>query len=681
MAILISGIGRSGTTTLYEIIGKALLTQHNGGRCVYEPYLWNIPEIESTADTYGQPFSVGQLGLFNMSVHCNTPLFLSERNMLHDGWLKRVFGPISSASKIAPEDGMAKVIRGAGRLEAALTLFDNLKVVVVTRNIVDTINSGLGLFSFYGDEFHPSDKSRFIKEVEATFKVNLDISKIKSEIDWSILWWHYMTEASIRTYQKFSDRVLLVPYEKYLKDMKGIMMQIYDFCGIERSYLDEKLFGNDAGPRTSVSYLDNNAINQMNSELEWYFSRLKGAGVYSQDYNHFRSSLVRKYANRKYLKSLLLTDATDLTSVTWRAMLRNSREKENGGGSTDSGYKIVSVAQAACEFGDNGMALAKMCKKRQVESTYASEKPTLGVLITNYNNKNTIEEAVFSALLQSKKPDLIMIADDCSTDGSLALLKKLASKYTNIRLVLRSANVGVAANRDLAIHEMDVDYITTLDGDDLFLPGKLELEYQAMNGSADKVAFSNIAMMDQNGCSVLDTSSYGGKEKQVMLEMLTSRSAPVPRDMMFSKALFEAAEGFDVALHMYEDWALKMRLMIASAEGGWVWSGGIGTVYNRRSPGLSCKSPIFHAHAQMIAIARNAGQLQTYPEALLAGLRTAASHLGRENKERLNKTIDGFQQNGRFDVLVKRLEAVWGSAYFGEDIDRRRADIVKVILG
>ena len=61
MAILISGIGRSGTTTMYQVIGKGMIGQFKNAKCVYEPYLWNIPEVESTAVVKGQPFDVGQV--------------------------------------------------------------------------------------------------------------------------------------------------------------------------------------------------------------------------------------------------------------------------------------------------------------------------------------------------------------------------------------------------------------------------------------------------------------------------------------------------------------------------------------------------------------------------------------------------------------------------------------------
>ena len=58
MAILISGVGRSGTTAFYQAIGKGLLSQHPDGRCVYEPYLWHIPNAEQSAYVKDEPFTV-----------------------------------------------------------------------------------------------------------------------------------------------------------------------------------------------------------------------------------------------------------------------------------------------------------------------------------------------------------------------------------------------------------------------------------------------------------------------------------------------------------------------------------------------------------------------------------------------------------------------------------------------
>ena len=134
-----------------------------------------------------------------------------------------------------------------------------------------------------------------------------------------------------------------------------------------------------------------------------------------------------------------------------------------------------------------------------------------------------------------------MVADDNSSDRTVALVEKMADEYPCIQVKARKSNVGVAANRDLAIRSMDVDYLTMLDGDDLFLPYKIERELIALNGSTTKVAFSDTVIITTDGARVQSTAQYAGQSKSNMMEYITSRSVPVPRDMLFSKPLFEAA--------------------------------------------------------------------------------------------------------------------------------------------
>ncbi|RDH91983.1 MAG: hypothetical protein DIZ77_09665 [endosymbiont of Seepiophila jonesi] len=667
MSILISGIGRSGTTTIYQILGKAFIEKYKHARCVYEPYLWNIPEVEKTAIVKGQPFSVEQIGLFNVNVHCNTPLFLSGRHLLHDHWLRKVFGPIAPSSDVAPENVMAKVIRGAGRLEAALTRYKNLKVVIVTRNIIDTANSGLGLFSFYGDEFHPSDKTRFINEINDKFAANIDIKSIKTELQWSVLWWHYLTEASFRVFEKYPDRVKLVPYEKYNKNKNEIMGEIFDFAGIERTFIDQSLFTQGAGPITSVSYLSMEDIGCLKDEMDWYFNRLGATGGFKVYSDQFYQSQLTKYSKRAFVESLLLTEPTNLTSVQWRIRERNDRIKKL----SVPVAQPFSVTSAIVEFGSNDKALA-ITRKQNI-----SKKEKIGVLVTCFNNANSIADTIYSVLAQTCKPDIIYVADDCSVDGSINIIKSIAEKHKQIQLVERRRNVGVSANRDLAIRAMDVDYITTLDGDDLFYPEKVELELSILAGSMSKVAFSDVVVIGKEQGFLQEISPYSGKTKSQLLTMLASRSVPVPRDMLFPKELFIKANGFDVGMSIYEDWAFKMRLMTTASDCGWLHSGGKGTIYDRRQPGLSGKKPIEHAYGQLLALARNAEMLKEYPNALESGLSTVAKQLEGNMLKRMEAYITSIKNKDTLDSVYENLAVFWDNATFKGDVQHMFEQIWK----
>lgn len=208
-------------------------------------------------------------------------------------------------------------------------------------------------------------------------------------------------------------------------------------------------------------------------------------------------------------------------------------------------------------------------------------------IITSYNNGRTLAAAVGSVLRQTLPVAEIVIADDGSTDGSRELIAELARAHPCITPILRERNLGVAANRDLAMRAAAQPFVTHLDGDDRFARGKIEGEWRALAGRTDAVAYSLVARVWPGKwwrTSVLDPAETVGTPGQEF-DRLIARAGAIPRDMLLARALFEAAGGFDHAIPIYEDWDFKLRLSRAAA--GWVASGIIGTLYMQHGEGLS----------------------------------------------------------------------------------------------
>ena len=232
----------------------------------------------------------------------------------------------------------------------------------------------------------------------------------------------------------------------------------------------------------------------------------------------------------------------------------------------------------------------------------------ISTIITSYNNSSTILEAIASALNQTRPPEEIIVIDDCSSDNSvdkiLDFISTNQSKSTNIRLIKNSKNKGVSCSRDIAIREAKCRYITTLDGDDTISPLKFKYEFQALEQNNAKIAFSDIKLLTNGGAKILNTRFYDKKDQTTLLTALSTRSHPVPRDMMFDKDLYISVGGFMKGFDLYEDWMLKQKLTVADGTSGWVHSGVIGTCYNRTNPGLSNKSNVklFYAQLKVLAI-------------------------------------------------------------------------------
>lgn len=104
------------------------------------------------------------------------------------------------------------------------------------------------------------------------------------------------------------------------------------------------------------------------------------------------------------------------------------------------------------------------------------------VLINNYNNGRFLDHCLASVINQEPKPDEIIVYDDGSTDDSLEILSRYASR---IRLIARPHGTGSPLQNqadaiDTAFRASSGNLIFLLDGDDAFLPGKIAAYTEAL---------------------------------------------------------------------------------------------------------------------------------------------------------------------------------------------------------
>ena len=245
MKLGIFGVGRSGTTAVYVGVQSLILAeQQNKYGYFYEPYLWshsvfNAPYSE-IQNKFGLTSSISIDGVY---AHCKTPLFVENSTPEHDHFMSEVFDSSDSF--------LVKSIRACGRLKLYLEHFPDLKLIYIVRNPLDTVNSVINLFSFYGDEFHPSDKDRFTQEVSLNLGFKLPNHEDLNEAKWSFIWWKYMNLAALKAAQEYPDRVFIIAYEAFRENPSISLQAIAEF--FEIAYSDRSLLNLErpVGPYTS----------------------------------------------------------------------------------------------------------------------------------------------------------------------------------------------------------------------------------------------------------------------------------------------------------------------------------------------------------------------------------------------------------------------------------------------
>lgn len=138
------------------------------------------------------------------------------------------------------------------------------------------------------------------------------------------------------------------------------------------------------------------------------------------------------------------------------------------------------------------------------------------VLTAVYNSEKYLRQCLDSLCMQTLRDIQIICIDDCSTDGSMTILKEYADRDSRFRLLRTEQNVGQAMARNLGLGYADGEYITMLDSDDWLAHDALEKAYEAVTTvkDADCAIFRLMQYYEDSG----DVKQYDNKTDKTVLD-------------------------------------------------------------------------------------------------------------------------------------------------------------------
>jgi len=90
----------------------------------------------------------------------------------------------------------------------------------------------------------------------------------------------------------------------------------------------------------------------------------------------------------------------------------------------------------------------------------------ISVIVPIYNVEKYLERCLNSLINQTFKDIEIICVDDCSTDKSLQILKKIAQNDKRIKIIESKNNKGAAVTRNKGLDEIQGEYVSFVDADD-----------------------------------------------------------------------------------------------------------------------------------------------------------------------------------------------------------------------
>lgn len=187
----------------------------------------------------------------------------------------------------------------------------------------------------------------------------------------------------------------------------------------------------------------------------------------------------------------------------------------------------------------------------------------ISVIMPVYRRHEFLEEALKSALNQTRTPDEILISQNAASDEVIEEVRRLSKKYPNIKVVNSITPNSLSHARNIAIKEANGDFIAILDDDDIWVENKLELQLRNLVLLGATVCASNFHEINMDG-DFQWASKYSSVREASWIKLLTyENSFSGGSAAMIRRDVFDRVGMFDINLPSCEDHDMWRRMAIA----------------------------------------------------------------------------------------------------------------------
>ena len=211
------------------------------------------------------------------------------------------------------------------------------------------------------------------------------------------------------------------------------------------------------------------------------------------------------------------------------------------------------------------VAFPSICRAR-VDSTAMKTRdpsPRVSVLMAVYNGERFVKQAVQSVLEQTCQRWELIIVDDCSTDGTFAILEEYALTHPAIHLLKTGTNKGQTFCLNYGLARARGEYLARLDADDLMVRDRLEKQVQFLDDHPGVVLVGSFVETIENTLESNNERNciYSVPCGNAALRKAFKRINPFfHSSVMVRTAQLKLLGGYDPAFHFAQDYELWLRI-------------------------------------------------------------------------------------------------------------------------
>ena len=226
-------------------------------------------------------------------------------------------------------------------------------------------------------------------------------------------------------------------------------------------------------------------VRMMEKEAYERYGRVLNPNNSYNEVNSLKSQIDKLQADNKKKTSQLEKTKKDLIKAN------NKIDKVKESWNYKTGY-FITWAPKKIYYGLTG--------KKKTENNSMDVK--VSVILPVYNVEKYIRRCLDSMISQSLKELEFIFIDDCSRDGSVAIIEEYRKKDSRIKILRNSSNMGPGPSRNRGIDVARGEFLTFADPDDWVSPNCYELLYNKVKASGKDMIKGNVRKIDEAGKDV-----------------------------------------------------------------------------------------------------------------------------------------------------------------------------------